>query len=86
MRDSIHLSRLPINASACESLLYNWSQNRARLISWGFTTKNHILCDGHVNPLHFYLTGGQATESTVFDILSKQADAAIHDTNGRPIA
>ena len=53
---------------------------------WGISTKIHILCDGHGNPLHFYLTGGHTNESTVFDILLEQADAAIHDTNGQPIA
>jgi transposase len=29
----------------------------------GFTTKLHLLCDGHGHPLHFHLTAGQTHES-----------------------
>lgn len=52
----------------------------------GFSTKIHILCDGHGYPLHFHLTAGHANESTVFDTLLEHADAEIHDGSGKPIA
>lgn len=52
----------------------------------GFSTKIHVLCDGHGHPLHFHITGGQVNECTVFDQLLEQADAVIHDSQGKPIA
>ena len=30
----------------------------------GFSTKIHLLCDGHGHPLHFHLTAGQAHDNT----------------------
>ena len=52
----------------------------------GFTTKIHILCDGHGIPLHFHLTPGQAHDSTVLDSLLENADACLFDSVGEPVA
>jgi transposase len=52
----------------------------------GFSTKIHILCDGHGHPLHFHLTPGQAHDSTVLDTVLEGADATLCDTNDDPIA
>lgn len=52
----------------------------------GFSTKIHILCDGHGLPLHFQLTAGQTHESTVLDELLVAADACLLDEDGEPIA
>ena len=52
----------------------------------GFSTKIHILCDGHGLPLHFHLTPGQTHESTVLDTLLVGADANLLDGEGEPIA
>ena len=52
----------------------------------GFSTKIHILCDGHGHPLHFHLTPGQAHESTVLNTLLEEADARLCDSDGEPIA
>lgn len=52
----------------------------------GFSTKIHILCDGHGHPLYFHLTPGQAHESSVLDALLEGADADLLDGDGRPVA
>ena len=52
----------------------------------GFSTKIHILCDGHGLPLHFRLTAGQTHESTVLDELLVAADACLLDEDGEQIA
>ena len=52
----------------------------------GFTTKIHLLCDGHGHPLHFHLTAGQTHDSTVLDTVLEGADARLHDSDGEPIA
>ena len=52
----------------------------------GFTTKIHLLCDGHGLPLHFHLTPGQTHESTVLDTLMVGADANLYDGDGEPMA
>ncbi len=52
----------------------------------GFSTKIHILCDGHGYPLHFHLTPGQTHESTVLDTLLEGADANLCDGEGQPLA
>jgi transposase len=48
----------------------------------GFSTKIHIVCDGHGLPLHFYLTPGQSHESRVFDDVLMGVDARLLDENG----
>jgi transposase len=52
----------------------------------GFSTKIHVLCDGHGHPLHFCLTPGQQHESTAFLELLDQADEQLKDGQGEPIA
>ena len=52
----------------------------------GFSTKIHLLCDGHGHPLHFHLTAGQAHESTVLDTLLIEADGCLFDSQGQPLA
>jgi transposase len=52
----------------------------------GFSTKIHILCDGHGHPLHFHLTPGQDHESTVLDTLLEGADARLYNSEGAPLA
>ncbi len=52
----------------------------------GFSTKIHILCDGHGHPLHFHLTAGQAHEASAFDTLLEGADANLLDGDGQRIA
>jgi transposase len=52
----------------------------------GFSTKIHILCDGHGLPLHFHLTAGQTHESSVLDELLAGADAFLLDEDGERIA
>jgi transposase len=52
----------------------------------GFSTKIHLLCDGHGHPLHFHLTAGEAHESTALKPLLEGADAAITDQDGQPVA
>ena len=52
----------------------------------GFSTKLHLLCDGHGHPLHFHLTPGQAHESTALVPLLEGADAAVTDGDGEPVA
>ena len=51
-----------------------------------FSRKNHILYDGHGRPLHFYLTPGQAHESTVLDTLLDGAEESLLDGEGKCIA
>lgn len=51
----------------------------------GFSTKIHILCDGHGLPLHFHLTAGQTHESTVLDELLVDADEHLLDEEGQRI-
>ena len=52
----------------------------------GFSTKIHILCDGHGHPLHFHLTAGQAHESTGLLPLLEGADERVVDSAGEPVA
>lgn len=52
----------------------------------GFSTKIHLLADGHGHPLHFHLTPGEAHESTAVAPLLEGADEAIVDFDGDPIA
>lgn len=52
----------------------------------GFSTKIHVLCDGHGHPLHFHLTAGQAHESTCLDSILVEADERLVDGKGKPIA
>lgn len=52
----------------------------------GFSTKIHILCDGHGLPLHFQLTAGQTHEAAVFDEVLVGADACLVDEKGEQIA
>lgn len=52
----------------------------------GFTTKIHILCDGHGHPLHFHLTAGQVHDSTVLDTVLIGADAVVTDGQGQAVA
>lgn len=52
----------------------------------GFSTKIHLLCDGHGHPLHFHLTAGQDHESTALLPLLEGADASVTDSEGEPIA
>jgi transposase len=52
----------------------------------GFSTKIHLLCDGHGLPLHFCLTAGQVNESIALDVLLEQADAELLDGDGIPLA
>lgn len=43
----------------------------------GFSTKIHLLCDGHGLPLHFHLTAGQDHESTALAALLEGADRVV---------
>jgi transposase len=52
----------------------------------GFSTKFHLLCDGHGHPLHFHLTAGQAHDSTALVPLLEGADEAVVDGDGEPVA
>jgi transposase len=52
----------------------------------GFSTKIHILCDGHGHPLHFQLTAGQAHEYTAFVPLLEGADESVLDGDGGAVA
>lgn len=52
----------------------------------GFSTKIHLLCDGHGLPLGFHLTAGQTHESSVLDELLISADERLLDENGERIA
>ena len=52
----------------------------------GYSTKIHLLCDGHGHPLHFHLTPGQAHETTAFVPLLIGADERVTDGDGGPVA
>jgi transposase len=52
----------------------------------GFTTKIHILCDGHGHPLQFHLTAGQAHDNTALVPLLEGADEQVVDGDGEPVA
>ena len=52
----------------------------------GFSTKIHVLCDGHGHPLHFHLTAGQAHESTALAPLLEGADEQVVDGENQPVA
>ena len=52
----------------------------------GFSTKIHILCDGHGHPLHFHLTAGPAHETTGLVPLLEGADERVVDGDGEPVA
>ncbi|MFO0788946.1 MAG: IS5 family transposase [Pirellulales bacterium] len=51
----------------------------------GFSTKIHVLCDGHGLPLAFRLTAGQTHESQVLDELLVTADEQLLDDDGERI-
>jgi transposase len=52
----------------------------------GFSTKIHLLCDGHGHPLDFHLTPGQAHETTALVPLLEAAEERVIDGDGEPIA
>jgi transposase len=52
----------------------------------GFSTKIHVLCDGHGHPLDFHLTAGQAHETTALVPLLEGAEERVVDGDGEPIA
>lgn len=52
----------------------------------GFSTKIHVLCDGHGHPLHFHLTPGQVHESQALVPLLEGADAAVVDFDDCSVA
>jgi transposase len=52
----------------------------------GFSTKIHLLCDGHGHPLHFHLTPGQAHETTALVPLLEGADERVVDGEGEAVA
>jgi transposase len=52
----------------------------------GFSTKIHLLCDGHGHPLHFHLTAGQAHETTALVPLLVGVDERVTDGDGEPVA
>ena len=52
----------------------------------GFSTKIHILCDGHGHPLHFHLTAGQAHETTALVPFLEGADERVVGGDGEPLA
>ena len=52
----------------------------------GFSTKIHLLCDGHGHPLDFHLTPGQAHETTGLVPLLEGAEERVVDGDGEPIA
>ena len=52
----------------------------------GFSTKIHVLCDGHGHPLHFHLTPGQAHETTGLVPLLESVEERVIDGDGEPIA
>ena len=52
----------------------------------GFSTKIHLLCDGHGHPLHFHLTPGQAHETTGLVPLLEGAEERVVDGDGEPVA
>ena len=54
----------------------------------GFSTKIHVLCDGHGHPLDFHLTAGQAHETTALVPLLEGAEERVvdGDGDGEPIA
>jgi transposase len=52
----------------------------------GFSTKIHVLCDGHGHPLDFHLTAGQAHETTGLVPLLEDAEERVGDGDGEPIA
>ena len=52
----------------------------------GFSSKFHLLCDGHGHPLHFHLTAGQAHDNTALVPLLVGADEVVLDAGGAPVA
>ena len=52
----------------------------------GYSTKIHILCDGHGHPLHFHLTAGQAHETTALVPLLKGVEEHLVDGESCPVA
>ena len=52
----------------------------------GFSTKIHLLGDGHGHPLHFHLTAGQVHETTALVPLLEGAEELVVDADGEPIA
>lgn len=51
-----------------------------------FSTKIHLLCDGHGHPLDFHLTPGQAHETTALVPLLEGAEERVIDGDGEVIA
>src|SRR3954464_14503165 len=58
-----------------------WGRSRG-----GFSTKIHLLGDGHGHPLHFHLTAGQAHDNTASVPLLEGADESVVDGDGAPVA
>lgn len=52
----------------------------------GFSTRIHLLCDGHGHPLHFHLTAGQTHDSTALSTVLEGADARLRDGDDEPVA
>ena len=52
----------------------------------GFSTKIHLLCDGHGHPLDFHLTPGQAHEATGLVPLLEGAEDRVVDGDDEPVA
>jgi transposase len=52
----------------------------------GFSTKIHLLCDGHGHPLHFHLTAGQDHDSTALTALLEGADCVVTNGDDEPVA
>jgi transposase len=52
----------------------------------GFSTKIHVLGDGHGHPLHFHLTPGQAHETTGLVPLLESVEEQVIEGEGEPIA
>lgn len=52
----------------------------------GFSTKIHLLCDGHGHPLHFHLTAGQDHDSTALTALLEGADRVVTNGDDEPVA
>src|SRR5262249_43021526 len=52
----------------------------------GFSSKFHLLCDGHGHPLHFHLTAGQAHDNTALVPLLEGAEESVVDGEDAPVA
>lgn len=65
------------NSEPAEPLDHALGRSRG---GWG--TKIHILCDAEGHPLYFYLSPGQAHDSSVFDEVLTGADDVLYDEDG----